>query len=244
MVDENYTKRFLADCLKANKELSLYIKNNLKEDDFKGTGVIGFGGDEINQIDQIAEDIFVKHLIKYASIQSEESGLIASTSENTHNKLIILDPIDGTDNLINSLPYYGTSIAFNVLNKTKISFIYNLVNDKYFFKTPYENNISINNNNNNNTKFAIFERAYSRCDIVKDLYNLNIKYRSPGAVALSLANAVNYKYFLLAGKLRKEDICAGLHICEDLNIFQNHNFLLISKNIDTFNSIKDIINHI
>ena len=241
MINKIYAKKFTSDCLKANQELSFYIKNNLKHNDLKSTNIIGYGGDIIKGIDKIAENIFVKYLLKYANIQSEESGFIKSNEANTNDKLIILDPLDGSDNLINNLYYYGTSIALKINNKTIISFVYNLVNNISYIKTPFFNNIKINKIN---TNMGIFERAYTKADIIKKLTSLNIKFRSPGATALSIANAHNYEYFLLAGKIREEDICAGLHICSDLNIYKNSNFLLVSKNIETFTHIKEIIKDI
>jgi len=241
-MNKEYSNSFLRDCKDANEELSYYIKNNLSINDFKNTGIIGYGGDETKKIDEIAEEIFVKYLLKYANIISEESGLIKSNSKNIISKSIILDPLDGSNNILCALPYYGTSVALKINNKTQIAFIYNLVNDTYFFKTPYENNIK--QLQYEKPKLAIFERAYSRIDVANQLTKLNIKFRSPGATALSLANAINYEYVLLAGKLRDEDISAALYICEDLNILQTHNFLLISKNISTFNQIKEIIKDI
>jgi len=241
MITKEFAKDFIYNCLKANKELYNYINNNLNDNDLKSTNTIGYGGDIIKGIDKIAEDIFVKYLLKYANIQSEESGFIKSNEPNVSNKLIILDPLDGSDNLINDLYYYGTSIALKINEKTIISFVYNLVNNKYYVKTPFFNNIKINSIN---TNMAVFERAYTRADIISDLNTLNIKFRSPGATALSIANTHNYEYFLLAGKIREEDICAGLHICNDLNIYKSNNFLLISKNIKTFTYIKDIIKDI
>ena len=241
MITNDFSKNFVDDCLKANKALYHYIKYNLKNDDLKQTNLIGYGGDIIKGIDKIAEDIFVKYLLKYANIQSEESGFIKSHEANVNDKLIILDPLDGSDNLINNLYYYGTSIALKLSNTTVISFVYNLVNNIYYVKTPFFNNIKINKIN---TNMGIFERAYTRADIIKKLTTLNIKFRSPGATALSIANTHNFEYFLLSGKIREEDVCAGLHICSDLNIYKTNNFLLISKNINTFNYIKEIIKDI
>jgi myo-inositol-1(or 4)-monophosphatase len=236
---KDYFDTILDACKKANKELSKYL-TNLSSYDLSFTGTKGAGGDYMMNIDKIAEDIFVKYLLKFANIQSEESGYIKSP--NISNEYIIyLDPIDGSDNLRASLPYYGTSIALNIKNTTKLAFIYNLSNHTYFYKTPYCNNIKKNPYKNN---LGIFERAYCSAKVVDKLHDKNFKFRSPGAVALSIANTYNYSFFLLDAKIRLEDITAGLYICNELNIYQNNKFLLICKNITIFNAIKEIIKDI
>ncbi len=231
---------FLDDCLKANKVLSHYINNELGQKDFLSLNTIGYGGDDIKYIDKYAEDIFVKYLLKYANIISEESGYIKSYIQTSN--IIYLDPIDGSDNLVSSLPYYCTSIAIEINNKVSIAFIYNLVNDTYYYKTLHSTNII--SNNHNKEPIGIFERAHSKPEIVLKLQELNLKFRSPGATALSLANTHNYNFFLLAGKIRKEDVSAGLFICNDLNIYENKSFLLVCTNNVTFHSIKEIIKDI
>jgi len=238
-MNKEYFDTILDACKKANQELSKYI-SNIQASDLRFTGTIGAGGDDMMYIDKIAEDIFVKHLLKFANIQSEESGFIKSphASEDT---LIYLDPIDGSDNLRASLPYFGTSIALSIKNNIKLAFIYNLVNNTYFYKTPFQNNTHINNTVSN---LGVFERAYTSSFIVNELHKHNLKFRSPGAVSLSIANTYNYSFFLLQADIRKEDISAGLYICENLNIYQNKKFLLICKNITIFNAIKEIIKDI
>ena len=236
---KGYFETILDACKKANKELSEYL-TNLCSYDLAFTGIKGAGGDYMMNIDKIAEDIFIKYLLKFANIQSEESGYIKSP--NISNEfLIYLDPIDGSDNLRVGLPYYGTSIALSIKNKIKLSFIYNLANNTYFYKTPFQNNIKRNNMENN---LGIYERAYSCTEIIPELSDKNLKFRSPGAVSLSIANTNNYSFFLLHANIRLEDISAGLYICEDLNIYQNNKFLLICKNNSIFNAIKEIIKDI
>ena len=237
-MSEEYFTKLINICKKANEELSEHLKD-IQCSDLYYTGTKGAGGDDMMYIDKIAEDIFVKHLLPYANIQSEESGYIKSNITTTNT--IYLDPIDGSDNLRSSLPYYATSIALQIQGLTKLAFIYNLVNNTYFYKTPYKSNII---EQKVQSSLGIFERAYSNPKLVQKLHEKNIKFRSPGAVSLSIANTYNYLFFLLEANLRKEDICAGLYICEDLNIFQTNKFLLICKNITIFNVIKEILKDI
>jgi len=239
--------KFINDALKANKELRFYIKNKLTEDDFIDTNTIGEGGDSTKKIDLIAENIFVKYLSKFGDIFSEESGLITHNKMSKHksnrylfdNSVIIIDPLDGSDNFVAKFPYYGTSISLCVNNITVAALVYNLVDGKYVVKTPYAKNIF--HSMCINTNFGIFERAYTAPNIALELHKQNIKFRSPGATALSLANSINYQFFLFAGRPRRFDVDAGIFISNELNIYQNDNFLLVSKDKRIFDIIKDII---
>ncbi|MDD2699519.1 MAG: inositol monophosphatase [Arcobacteraceae bacterium] len=236
---EKIYQLFMKETLKANKKLKKYITHNLSNLDYQSTDQIGAGGDKTKQIDIIAEDIFVSYLSSFCDILSEESGLIKSKINQISNALIIIDPLDGSDNFLSNLPYYGTSVSLRIDNVPIIGIVYNLVNDTYIFKTPNETNFCIKDREEQN--FGIFERAYTRPDIVQKLHDYKLKFRSPGATALSLANSNNLTFFLLAGKMRAFDIDAGLLISQDLHIFQNEKFLLVSKNIVIFENVKEII---
>jgi myo-inositol-1(or 4)-monophosphatase len=65
----------------------------------------------------------------------------------------------------------------------------------------------------------------------------HIKFRGAGAVALSLANARNYLFFLLLGSRRVFDIEAGLHICEGLYIYSDNKILFVSAYKDIFDDL-------
>lgn len=236
---EKLYQLFIEKTLQANQKIKHYIKKDLSQNDYEDTNNIGAGGDKTKQIDTIAENIFIAYLGSFCDIFSEESGTIKSKQALLKDALIIIDPLDGSDNFLSDLPYYGTSVSLRIKNIPIIGIVYNLVDDKYIYRAPNETNFATNYFLQSN--FGIFERAYTRPDIATKLYALNLKFRSPGATALSLANANNFSFFLLAGKMRIFDIDAGLFICKDLHIFQNEDFLLVSKNIVIFENIKEII---
>ncbi len=237
---EKTYRSFIKKTLQANEEIKQHILYNLKKKDYLDNGETGAGGDISKEIDLVAENIFITYLSEFGDIMSEESGFIASSNKNLKNKTtIIIDPLDGSDNFLSNLPYYGTSVSLRIDNIPTIALVYNLINDSYIFRTPLETNCYENKFLKSN--FGIFERSYTRPDIVSQLLQIKLKFRSPGATALSLATTHNYQFFLLAGKTRDYDIDAGLFICNDLYIFQNEDFLLVSKNIEIFENIKEII---
>lgn len=221
----------------ANKEIITYLKNSLQEIDFSYEN-IGFGGDISSKIDLICESIFIKHLLCFGDILSEESGLIKSTSKfKIENSKFIIDPLDGSDNFLSNLPYYGSSVAFQIDEKTIFSMITNFVNGQMIYKINNE----LHCDGISNERIGIFERCYANPNICAKINLLNFKFRSPGAVALSLANARFYKFVLFYGDSREFDMKAALHINEDLNIFQNKQFLLICHDRKTFEIIKNLI---
>ena len=100
---------FIEAVLNANKELfhALHVKG-LIDKDYQPFEV-GAGGDISSGIDLLAEEIFVRHLSSFGTIFSEESGKFPGTNTTIE---IIIDPIDGSDNLLSHLPYFGTSVAY------------------------------------------------------------------------------------------------------------------------------------
>lgn len=247
-ITASYKNSFIEAVILANKELYTYINTNLSLNDYEYTNTIGFGGDNSLKMDLIAENIFIKYLEKFGNIYSEECGLLSTNKECT----IIIDPLDGSNNFYSNLPYYGTSVALQKNGITIAGFVTNLVSSviiyrafddeiKYFSLLKETNFTPINLSK---TKFSIFERAYEYPAICDFLSKNNIKYRSLGAVALSLSEANNYDFVLYGGKIRDFDVAAALYICKDLFVYRTDKILLISQNKQKINLIKEFINEV
>lgn len=247
-ITASYKNSFIEAVILANKELYTYINTNLSLNDYEYTNTIGFGGDNSLKMDLIAENIFIKHLEKFGNIYSEECGLLSTNKECT----IIIDPLDGSNNFYSNLPYYGTSVALQKNGITIAGFVTNLVSSviiyrafddeiKYFSLLKETNFTPINLSK---TKFSIFERAYEYPAICDFLSKNNIKYRSLGAVALSLSEANNYDFVLYGGKIRDFDVAAALYICKELFVYRTDKILLISQNKQKINLIKEFINEV
>lgn len=244
----SYKNSFIEAVILANKELYTYINKNLSLNDYEYTNIIGFGGDNSLKIDLIAENIFIKHLEKFGNIFSEERGFLDTQKEFT----IVIDPLDGSNNFYSNLPYYGTSVALQKNGITIAGFVTNLVSSvikyrvfdseiKYFSLVKNEEIVPIDIIK---TKISVFERAYEYPIICQELSQNNIKFRSLGAVALSLSDSYNYDFVLYCGKIREFDIAASLYICRDSFIYQSTNTLLISQNKQKFDLIKEIIKEV
>lgn len=238
-------KTFIEAVILANKELHTYINTNLSSNDYEYTNTIGFGGDNSLKMDLLAENIFIKHLEKLGNIYSEECGLLDTNKEYT----FIIDPLDGSNNFYSNLPYYGTSVAIQKNGITLAGFVTNLVSSVLTYRAFDEEikQISLIDLKElkikevKKTKISIFERAYKYPKICEILSENSIKFRSLGAVALSLSDTRNYEFVLYAGEIRIFDIAASMYICNDLFIHKTDKFLLICKNKDKFEQIKEFI---
>ncbi len=228
----------------ANKELYEYINTHMSSFDLEESQTVGFGGDNSLNIDLIAEKIFIKHLSKYGDIYSEEIGLISSKS----NIKIIIDPLDGSHNFQSQLPFYGTSVALEIDKKIEAGFVCNLCNAILIYRVKeLKKQLCILNKkeipffNIKKSEIGIFERAYAYPKICKKMFEKNIKYRSCGAIALSLAYAHNFNFVLFAGRLREFDIAASSYICKDLFFYEDEEFLIVAKSKQNLLQIKEII---
>lgn len=235
---------FLNTAINANEELFELLHVKGLNASHHHLFAVGAGGDVSAGIDLEAEQIFIKHLLPFGEIVSEESGVIPSP--NAHAR-IILDPIDGSDNLLSHLPYYGTSIAYFENDKCTQAIITNLANGDVFIKDETglrQGKIGKKDFTlvtcNAFSKVGIFERSYCSKKAHEKLHDAKIKYRSPGAFALSLAYAHDVSFVLYEGVMRSYDVEAGLFMCEDLHTFYGGDIFLVSKDKEIFDKIKSL----
>ena len=237
-------KAFTKAVVDANKELYEYINTHMSSSDLEESNTIGFGGDNSLNIDILAENIFIKYLSSFGDIYSEEVGLLSSNS----NIKIIIDPIDGSHNFQSNLPYYGTSVALEIDGEVKAGYVANLANGTILYKVNgilneigLTTSIKVRKFRLESSTIGIFERAYAYPKICNILNKNRIKFRSPGAAALSLATARNFNFVIFAGKVREFDIAAGVYISSDLFIHQDDEFLIVTKSKQILLQIKEII---
>ncbi len=240
-------KAFLRDTLQANKEIYFAIKQGIKEE-WQKEYDIGAGGDVSTGLDLYAESIFIKYLSKYGKIESEESGVIGEG-----DYTIIIDPLDGSSNAFSNFPYYGSSVA--LIDKDEqlvVAIVCNLANGDIFYRFAdknlkfgnLENPVFFREKPNNKSKVGIFERQYSFIDMGVALVNANLKYRAPGATALSLAYAHRVDFMLYMGDIRIYDFAAGIGLCEDLEVRIGKNYVIVSKDKETVDKIERLITNI
>jgi myo-inositol-1(or 4)-monophosphatase len=204
---------------------------------------IGAGGDRSLKIDLEAEAIFITHLRDFGRIDSEECGPVGEGADE-----IVIDPIDGSSNIASGFPYYGTSVSLKKGGRPHISIVCNLANGDYFVRSPkgaYRANLLSSDRHElvttENPSIGLFEKAYAYPAVVSGLSQLRMKFRSPGAVALSLAYAHSVHFVLFVGVFREYDIIAGLHLCENLHTFVREDVVLVSRERQTYEAIKELL---
>ena len=223
---------FIQACINANEEIATAIKNGFDTSWFEKTEV-GAGGDVSSKLDLFAEAVFVKHLGSFGQIESEESGVIGEGEDK-----IIIDPIDGSSNALSLFPFYGTSVAkVNSEGILDAAIVCNLANGDIFFTTIANgvqqgklfSNTSHVPHTAPNAEIGLFEKAYANPELIALLDQEKLKFRAPGAIALSLAYAHTVKYVLYTGTFRIYDFAAGLALCEGLEVIVEEDYVIVSK---------------
>jgi len=217
------------------RDESLYAKN----------GFTGAGGDLSSGLDLALERIFAEALSSFGRIESEESGVIGEGEET-----LILDPLDGSANALSRFPYYGVSVAH--LNGEGIlteAFVANLANGDLFCID--ESGEALQGSllhegwrrpsSAPHPEIGLFEKAYAHPQIVAALDRESLKFRAPGAVALSLAYARSVNYFLFVGPFRIYDFAAGLALCRGMEIEVEEEYVIVAREGKTLERIREIV---
>jgi len=205
----------------------------------------GHGGDVSSGFDLVAESILFKYLSPFGTFYSEESGWMSLKSDVN----IICDPIDGSDNFSSSFPYYGISIARETAGETTEGVVCNLANGDIFVRTSCEYyrcsleapTVKLAVNFGKNPKIGLFEKSQEHPELIKVLMDKKLKFRSPGALALSLAYAPLVKYVLFLGTMRQFDIQAGLFLSQHLYRFNDERYILLSTDKEVFEELRLIV---
>ena len=238
------TSSFISSVIKANEEISRGLDGVYDKSYFR-RGKRGAGGDISSGLDMMAESVFAKYLSEFGQIESEESGIIGEGSAT-----IIIDPIDGSSNALSMFPYFGTSVA--LIGKDGVleaAIVCNLASKEIFvrengrelmwgklFENPLQEYLPAPD-----TEIGIFEKAYAQPEIVMGLSSLGLKFRSPGAIAVSLAYAHSVGYVLFVGSYRIYDFAAGLALCEGLEVIVEEDYVIVSKDKNIAQKLEQIV---
>ncbi len=238
---------FIEACIKANEEIANALKEGFDASWFEKTE-IGAGGDVSSKLDLMAEAVFVKYLGSFGHIESEESRRIGEGADK-----IIIDPIDGSANALSLFPFYGTSVAkINAEGILDAAMVCNLANSDIFLTTTANgvqqgklfNTTFHTPHTAPNAEIGLFEKAYANPTLVALLDQEKLKFRAPGAIALSLAYARSVNYVLFMGAFRIYDFAAGLALCEGLEVIVEEDYVIVSKDKNIALKIEHLIKSI
>ncbi len=224
---------FYRSAIDACRKVRVLLSGELSATLFDKNGFIGAGGDLSSGMDLAVERLLIDALSPFGSIDSEESGRIGE-GEST----IVLDPLDGSSNALSRFPYYGISIArIGADGVLKEALVCNLANGDLFLIDEAGNPLKGSLDHDRfkppvappNPEIGLFEKAYAHPRIVAALDQRGLKFRNPGAVALSLAYARYVNYMLFVGPFRIYDFAAGLALCKGLEVIVEEDFVIVAR---------------
>jgi len=232
---------FIRTAIEAAEEISELLQRGWRTE-YADHSSIGAGGDRTAGVDTLAENIYIKHLSRFGKIDSEECGLVGSG-----DATIILDPIDGSENAISGLPYFGSSIALERDGKVEEAVVVNLGNGDLFFKTKdafmrgkLQSDTFSPVEPREIATIGIYEKAYANPELALALLRRKRKFRSPGAIALSLAYAHYVDFVIFAGSRRRYDFAAALWMCEGLYKIEEDELLIVAKSRETAQMLQQL----
>lgn len=214
---------------KLGEEATKYL---LELNDKKGIDeIIGYHqGDTTRKVDKLSED-YIIDLLNHSgysfSVISEESG--ANLREDAEY-LAIIDPLDGSTNYINGIPWSSVSIAvFKRVDRNLyqdysgvIAEVFEKKIYSYDTTAAYVNKVRIEKRaSKSNIVLAYFNK--NQLNIVAKIFSKlnNFKVRNLGAASLDIILVCTgraYLYFDIREKLRNVDVAAATGFCNKLGI--------------------------
>jgi myo-inositol-1(or 4)-monophosphatase len=217
----------------------------------------GAGGDISMQIDIVAEKVVINALEK-ANVNllliSEELGEIYIGDKDKallNQKVLIIDPLDGSNNAVRGVPYCSVSIAYAVGNNIKDiekGVVLNLYTKDIYWaereKGAFLNGTRIHVSDLDITKKCFFELNLPMKNLIKNLQKLNpiikrfYRIRILGSTALTLcqiAGGSMEAFINLRNSNRIVDAAAGILILKEAG---GKIFTLDGEQIDLKLSIK------
>jgi myo-inositol-1(or 4)-monophosphatase len=189
----------------------------------------GAGGDKTFPVDKWAEDIIIAELEKARqegetfTLISEELG-VRKLGEG--NKIVLVDPIDGSNNAKTGIPFFSTSIALlngDTLSGLAAAYVVNLAAGDEFWALrgggAYKNGSRIRTSATQGITIVAYEASSPATDIprIMPLIKQAKRTRCFGSTALDLAYlaAGALSVFAAATASRAFDYAAGMLILEE-----------------------------
>ncbi len=211
-------------------------------------------GDFVSSADIRTEKILIEELQKAHSeygIITEESGII--NKSNSQNRWII-DPIDGTLNFLNGIPYFAISVGYEENGEIKCGVIFNPVTNEMYYAEKgsgsYLNNSRIRVSNKKKIQDSLLvtggpkQSSRNKDKIFSEYINVSKKathVRKFGSAALDMACVASGRFDgFWQRELNYWDVAAGMIIIKEaggfVNFFEEDKNNPLKKNIIASNS--------
>ncbi|HTP05006.1 MAG TPA: inositol monophosphatase family protein [Nitrospirota bacterium] len=189
----------------------------------------GAGGDKTFPVDKWAEDIIIAALAKAQregeafTLISEELG-VRKFGEG--EKIVLVDPIDGSNNAKSGIPFFSTSLALlngDTLDKLAVGYVMNLAGGDEFWAIrgngAYKNGTRIRTSATQGITIVAYEASSPATDIprIMPLIAQAKRTRCFGSTALDLSYLASgaISVFATATASRAFDYAAGMLILEE-----------------------------
>ena len=211
-------------------------------------------GDFVSSADKRTEKILIEELQKAHpeyGIITEESGII--NKSNSQNRWIV-DPIDGTLNFLNGIPYFAISVGYEENGEIKCGVIFNpITNEMYYAEKgsgSYQNNFRIRVSNKKKIQDSLLvtggpkQSSKNKDKIFSEYINVSKKathVRKFGSAALDMAYVASGRFDgFWQRELNYWDVAAGMIIIREaggfVNFFEEDKNNPLKKNIIASNS--------
>lgn len=197
---------------------------------FDGSEEIGIGasGSATSRIDKLLEDViidFVRDTDSGLNILSEEAGFLDLGGE----KILVIDPLDGTANFHASIPFFSISLAIGSSMMSDIShgLVRNLVNDEEYYAEKGkgawlgDEQIRTRSFDKKKSLFMVYVGNYMNCDTWK-LADEMRRIRSLGCASLEMchlargsADGYYFNCLEFSKRMRVVDIAASALILRE-----------------------------
>ena len=189
----------------------------------------GAGGDRTYPVDKWAEDIIISEIEKAHregeafTLISEELGI---RKFGDGNKIVLVDPIDGSNNAKSGIPFFSTSVALlngGRLSNLAVAYVINLaVGDEFWAVRgggAFKNGTRIRTSAIEGVSIVAYEASTPASDIprIMPIINKAKRTRCFGSTALDLAYLASgaISVFATATASRAFDYAAGMLIVEE-----------------------------
>jgi fructose-1,6-bisphosphatase/inositol monophosphatase family enzyme len=218
---------FLKNFIETGSEIKESISLLEHKDQRIGYTGMGADGTLTSTLDKLAEDYIIeriKDLDLPFNIISEESGFI----DRGYEKNIVIDPLDGTYNAENQLPFYSMSLAImeNDFQSLEEALVMNLATGNYFWgakgQGAYRNGTKLSNSDKRTGASVVYKLSDTKIPdfLMEGIYRKRILGCASLEMSMIANGSLDHVAYLGEGKqLRNVDIAAGVLLIKETGGF-------------------------
>ncbi len=218
---------FLKNFIETGVEVKEIFSNMERKEERVGYMGMGADGTETSRLDKLAEDALIARIEELDlpfNIVSEEIGFV----DRGYRKSIVMDPLDGTYNAENQIPFYSMSLAIMTeeFSDMEEALVINLATGNYFWAAKdegaYRNGVKLETSDKRSGASVVYSLSD---EIVHNFLREGItRKRILGCASLEMAllangSLDNVAYLGIEKQLRNVDVAAGYLLIKETGGF-------------------------